>query len=61
MYNEWTDNLKAMTERLVRVRQKLVDALRDRGKAYLWLFDSFRSLFRCINLMLPLKFHRHTW
>ncbi|GMN39930.1 hypothetical protein TIFTF001_009168 [Ficus carica] len=31
MYNEWTDNLKAMTERLVRVRQKLVDALRTPG------------------------------
>lgn len=36
MYNEWTDNLKAMTERLVRVRQKLVDALRDRGTPGDW-------------------------
>ncbi|POO03939.1 Aspartate/other aminotransferase [Trema orientale] len=32
MYSEWRDDLKKMTDRLISMRQKLVDALRDKGK-----------------------------
>lgn len=35
MYNEWRRELKTMANRLVRMRQELVDALRDRGKRIL--------------------------
>ncbi|XP_060962694.1 aspartate aminotransferase, cytoplasmic isoform X3 [Cannabis sativa] len=36
MYNEWTSELKKMKERLVNIRQKLVNSLHDKGTPGDW-------------------------
>lgn len=42
MYNEWSNEVKAMADRLMSMRQHLFNALRDKGTA--------------ISLSLSLKF-----
>lgn len=49
MYREWTLELKAMADRIIRMRQQLFDALRARGK-FAALFSRMRALITCFLL-----------
>lgn len=47
LYNEWTIELKAMADRIISMRQKLLEALRARGEPLLNFSSLFGSHLMC--------------